>query len=290
MALAFRDDYWDHPALKQEFIRFVNSMFGLDLSLWDKSGFWDNNYRPFSFFEGDKLVASLCLYSMSMTVQGKDCLAGQFSAVATLPEYRRRGLSAKLMKLATEWATDTHAFFFLFANEEAFPFYERCGYRRYSEYKYHLPVVGRPAIPGLVRLDVQNAGHLGMIFRYASERAPVSSALGVNSPKLLMFWCLYGLRDHIYHVPELDLLVLLGRQGNLLTIYDLVGRDLPAFTTIYPYVGHPDDQTVNFLFLPDRLGLRDGVERIEVTENGTHLSGHFPLSDTPFIFPLTSHA
>jgi hypothetical protein len=55
-------------------------------------------------------------------------------------------------------------------------------------------------------------------------------------------------------------------------------------------VGHADDRAVDFLFMPDRLELPERVERIEVIANGTHLSGKFPLADSPFIFPLTSHA
>jgi hypothetical protein len=41
--LTFRSAYWeDHPA-RDEFKKFLRSMFGLDLTLWEQKGFWDGD-------------------------------------------------------------------------------------------------------------------------------------------------------------------------------------------------------------------------------------------------------
>ena len=70
MNLTYRENYWDSLESKAEFKRFLVTMFNLDLSLWDAMGFWDDLYRPFSFFDGDRLVSNVCLYTMEMTVGG----------------------------------------------------------------------------------------------------------------------------------------------------------------------------------------------------------------------------
>lgn len=291
MNLTFRDDYWESSDLRKKLILFVNEIFGLDLTIWDKAGFWDRKYRPFSFFEGDRIVSSLCIYSMDMTILGKKCLVAQVSAVATDPEYRRRGLNLELTRKAIEWAERDHDFFFLFANEEAFPFYKKCGFRQVDEYKQRLTLTGKPPEKGAVRLETSNSANLDMIYDLASNREPVSNVLGVMNEKLFMFWCLYVLRDSIYYIADLDTLVLYERKNGLLTIFDIVGRHVPTFSELYPYISDESDTAVEFMFMTDRIdpGAVEHI-KVKVEENGTHLYGKFPLEHTRFIFPYTAHA
>lgn len=289
MNLSFRENYWDSLELKVEFISFLNRIHRLDLSLWDKMGFWDHNYRPFSYFDGNSLVSNVCVYSMDMTIQGKQRLVAQISAVGTLPEYRRRGLSFKLTQKAIDWARNNHDFFFLFADQDAYDFYKKCGFRPVDEYKASIAVSGGVAQPGAVKLDIQRKDHIELIYRIASDRDSASDVLGVSNKKLFMFWCLYSLKDHIYYVPELDVLVLYKRDNGLITIFDIVGSKVPAFSKIYPYICGEIDKTIEFLFMVDKLNL-GSFDRINVEDNGTHILGDFPLEGTRFIFPFTAHA
>ena len=90
-----------------------------------------------------------------------------------------------------------------------------------------------------------------------------------------MFWCLYDVREFVYHIPELDLLVIHKHEEGVLTVYDAIGRRIPPFADFYPFISDPGDQAVEFLFMTDKLGL-DRAELVEVTGNGTHLMGQFP--------------
>lgn len=289
MNLVFRENYWESPELKREFMSFLVQLFGLDLSLWDNMGFWDVRYRPLSFFSDNSLVSNVCVYSMDMTIHGKHCLVAQISAVGTLPEYRKRGLSRKLTQAAIDWARDNHDFFFLFADEGAYQFYSECGFRLTDEFKATISVAGKVPRPGVVKLDMQNTDHIKQVYRLASIREPVSAVLGVSNQKLFMFWCLYALRNYIHYIPELDILVLCQRKSGLMTIFDIVGTRIPAFAEIFPYICEPGDQSVEFLFMVDKLNL-GSFDQTRVEGNGTHLFGSFPLEGTKFIFPFTSHA
>ena len=289
MDLLYLEDYWDNDALKAEFNRFLNEIFRLDLSKWDRMGYWDRRFRPFSYFDGDRMVANVCVYSLDMTVAGKACRAAQVSSVATAPDYQRRGLSLDLMNRAIAWARDAHDFHFLFADQEAIPFYRKCGFRTVDEHKTRLTVSGRRAEPGLQKLDLENQRHRELIVNAARERTPVSDRLGVVNWRLFMFWCSYYLKDQIHYMADLDVLVLFERKGEVVTVSDIVGKNIPDFATIYRCISAETDKAVEFLFIPDRLGLNK-VERVPVPENGCHLLGDFPLEGEPFIFPLTCHA
>lgn len=295
MELSYQENYWDVPELKTEFMSYLLGMFGLDLSSWDKLGYWDQAYRPFSYFNGQSLVSNVCIYSLDMTVQGNKCRVAQISAVGTLSEYRQKGLSSQLTRKAIDWARDNHDFFFLFADEDAYEFYEKGDFRHLDEYKARISVSGMNAKPGLVKLDVKNQDHLRQIYRFASEREPVSDILGVSSKKLFMFWCLNPLKDYIHYIAELDILILFKRVGELTTIFDIVGKSVPPFSKIYPYlcgeIGETDetDGTVEFLFMVDKLDL-ESFDEMKIEDNGTHVRGDFPLEGSRFIFPFTAQA
>jgi len=289
MNLTYLEDYWEESVRKAEFVSFLNDIHNLDLTRWDEAGFWDKKYRPFSCFDGPTLASNVCVYTMKLTVDGRPCRAAQISAVGTRPEYRRRGLGRELTEKAMAWARESHEFLFLFADEEAFPFYRKCGFLRVDEYKARITARGSKPRPGAVRLDVGRPDHLALIDRIAGRRTPVSVQLGVNNRRLFMFWCLYFLRDHIYHILELDLLVLCKHEAEVLTVFDIVGQHIPAFADIFPYIRNESDRAVEFLFMPDRLGLKNS-DWVRVTENGTHVLGEFPFVNGRFIFPLTAHA
>lgn len=289
MNLSYYENYWDSPERKREFISFLKRLFNLDLSLWNHLGYWDHRYRPFSFFDRDTLAANVCVYSMNMTVAGHSRRIAQISAVGTLPEYRRRGLSRNLMQKALDWARERHDFFYLFADEEAFRLYESLGFRRVSEHKPRIPAAGAPPRPGAVTIDMTRNDHRQLVEHLAFNREPVSDLLGVDNPKLLMFWCLYALRDYVYYIPDLDTLIMFKRENGLLIIFDIVAEHMPAFDLIYPYISDETDRFIEFRFLPDKLSIPD-PNYIEFKDNSTHLHGDFPLDNVPFIFPLTSQA
>jgi len=289
MQLSYKENYWDDAALKAEFIEFLKRIFDFDLTRWNEMGYWDRNFMPFSYFDGSRMVSNVCIYSLDMMVADKRSRVAQVSSVATLPDYRRRGLGAKLMEKAMEWARSEHDFFFLFADEEAFPLYRKSGFRMVDEFKTQIAVEGSSAAGGAIKLDIEKSDDLKMIERFAAERSPVSNQLGVLNNKLLMFWITYYLSDSVYHIPDLDILVMYRRENETVTISDIVGEKIPSFSDIYPYISDESDRSVEFLFMTDRLQL-DDISYIRVEGNGTHLQGNFPLEGTPFIFPQTSQA
>ena len=289
MGLSYLENYWDSPDLKAQFISFLDKIFGLDLSLWDRMGFWDHRYRPFSYFDNDGLVSNVCVYSMDMTVNGKRCPVAQISAVGTVPEYRRKGLGRELLQTALSWAMDKHVFCYLFADEEAYGLYRQNGFRPVDEFKIRTEVRGLTPRPGAEKLDMNRTDHVDLVYRLASNREPVSNLLGVLNEKLFMYWCLYALRDYIYNIPDHEVLVLYKRKNDLITVYDIVGSEIPSFSEVYPYMGNPTDRTAEFHFMTDRLNLEDAAF-VKVEGNGTHIRGDFPLENSRFIMPLTSHA
>ncbi|MBL7009287.1 MAG: GNAT family N-acetyltransferase [Planctomycetes bacterium] len=289
MRLHLRTDYWDDRLARAEFQAFIRRIHHLDFMLWQDMGCWDPLYRPFSYFAGDRLVASTCLYSMDMTIQGERRRVAQISGVGTLPEFRRRGLNRRLTEAALEWARPDHDFVYLFADEEAFPFYAATGFRPVQEQfaRFRAPAV-RPR-PARQPVDPADPGQLARLRRMAERRAPVSRDLGVLNVELLLFHALYPLRELLSFVPELEVYVAFARDETGLRLFDVIGEHVPAFEEIWPFLSEGRAETVDFQFMPDRMDL-DGLEWLPLEGNGTHLMGEFPLESGPFVFPFTAHA
>ncbi len=290
MDLTYRDNYWNDHEAKAEFNRFLNEIHGLDLTRWGEFGYWDRQYRPFSFFDEDRIIASLCVYSMDMTIDGKRKKVAQISGVGTAEEYRRKGLNSELTRIALEWARPRHEFFFLFADEDARMFYKAGGFREVREHRVSIAAPRVSLRSGTRHLDIEDDADRKLIENLARVRAPVSNLLGVHNFKLFMFWCLYFLKDNLYYIDKLDTLMACSRDQDKLIVHDVVAREVPRFDAIYPYIGAATDQIVEFRFMVDKMDLDETDLTLTEIDLGTHLMGIVLFESRPFQFPCTAHA
>lgn len=288
MSLTFRTAYWHDRGARAAFKKFILEIHGVDFDAWD-SGYWDDDYRPYSYFDGDRVVASMCLYTMPAVVQGERCRVAQVSGVGTLPEFRRQGLNRRLHEIALAEQLPAHRFAFLFADDEAIPFYRACGFRPVEA---HAPVVALPQAPGrapeVVQLDVGDAATRENLYRLARESAPVSNVFATVNPKLVMYHLLYRLRAHVWAVPSLEAVVLMRREAERVVIYDILAAEVPTFERLLPLLAGGGAREAEFRFPIDRLGAAHAHLR-ELQGHNVHVMGDFALGDKPVI-PFTSQA
>ena len=117
----------------------------LDLTKWDERIGWDPDYVPFAFFDGDTVVALTCLYVIDMILGGQWHRVAQVSSVATLPEYRMRGLNAELTRRAMAWVREQGLRgTFLFSDDDATGFYAKQGFVERVEWKHRVEVRSKP--------------------------------------------------------------------------------------------------------------------------------------------------
>ena len=235
------------------------------------------------------MVSSVNLFSMDLVVDGRPQRAAQLSGVGTLTTFRRRGLNRELTERALEWAIPSHDFVYLFADEDARPFYLATGFSPTAERQPFIAVEGLERRSGMRRLDMTDAAERQILADLATGRAPVSEKLGAQNPKLLMFSALYPLRERFYHLAELDVAVAYATEGQRLTLFDVVGSRGPSWDQIWPYLASPEIREVQFGFIPDRLAPPDLRWR-PCAADSLFDRQDIPLRGVPFLFPYTSHA
>lgn len=285
--MELRTAYWEDRDSREAFQRFILDIHNLDFNAWQEAGYWDDAYRPFSWFQDGEVISSVCIYSLPAVVDGRRTRMAQISGVGTLPDYRRCGLNRDLTAAGLKWAGQEHEGVFLFSDEDAVPFYEHCGFTAMDE---HVPVLQvQPASrrPGAVRMDTGDRSVLDRIYAYANSTAAISQRFTVGNPKLFMFHAMYTVPYGIWEIPELECLVCFRRDGDTLRIYDILGRSIPTFEQLYPYICEGTDRWVEFHFQTDRLGLGETGRR-DLVGNNLFVKPGFPVTDP--VFPYTSRA
>jgi GNAT superfamily N-acetyltransferase len=294
-SLHLREAYWNDPSAKAAFCDLLRDVFGIDFGPWDRAGFWDEDYRPFTLFDSDgRAVSSVCLYSMPLVVRGERCMAGQISGVATRPEWRRRGLALRLAGEALARSAEFgHAFQYLFADDEAKPLYQRVGFSQIAESMTAITVAqGLEPAAGVRQIDPDSPDDIRLVYRLACERVPVSLEFAALNPRLVMYYALVALRGAFWWIAPLGVVVVARRANGVLKIYDVIGRAIPPLDELYRYLADPSDREVVVYFKPDRMGdlaaVGTAVPR-PFLGNNLHVRGAFPLVG-PISLPITVQA
>jgi GNAT superfamily N-acetyltransferase len=287
MNLTLKTRYWQDEKARQAFIAFVKEIHNADFTRWDAAGYWDDDYIPFSYFEGERLVASTCIYSMPCLVQGEWCKVAQVSSVGTLPEYRLQGLNRRLHKMALEDARSKHRFVFLFSDEDAIPFYRKLGFKSVDDFYPYTHLQGTTPKAGLIKLDLHDTKMLQGVYGLACRRAPVSAVFGNINPKLVMFHTLFSLHEHAYRIADLNTILFMKREEGKIILYDIIAEQMPPFERLYPYISSGSAEEIEYRFSPDLLHLPN-IEFRQAQGNDAHVMGDFNLN--PFVFPYTGKA
>jgi GNAT superfamily N-acetyltransferase len=288
MTPILRTAYWQDLAARQSFKDFMVRIFGLDFGRWESAGYWDDDYNPYSFFVDDRVVASLCIYTMHALVNGRACKVAQVSGVATLPEYRKQGLNRRLHEIALEEALAEHRFAFLYADDDAVPFYRSRGFRPVDAYAVVAPLPPVAPDSGIEKLDMNDPAARDSIYRLACTRAPASQVFSTANPKALMWNLLYRIRDHAWRIPALDALVLMKRDGGKVVVYDILANKLPRFEQLAPFLAAGGAREVEFRFSVDALDVPVFTLR-ELPGENFHVMGEVDLAPQP-VMPFTSTA
>lgn len=287
MNLALRTRYWSDEQARRAFVVFIRGIHNVDFTAWSEAGYWDDDYIPFSYFEGERVVANVCIYTMPAVVNGESCRIAQVSGVGTLPSHRLRGLNRQLHAVALQWALPRHRFVFLFADDDARPFYAKVGFVPTDDFVASVDLAGTPPRSGLEKLDLRVPAVREFIYRAACNRAPISGVLANLNPKLVMYHALYRHSEHAYRIADLDAVVFASTGGATTVVYDVLARVLPGFDALYPYLSTGRAERFEFHFSPDRLGI-PAPTLTPLAGSNAHVMGQTGIDR--LVFPATARA
>lgn len=281
--------YQDDAQYRLSFHRLTKQIFGFDLEEWYQKGFWGDRYVPYSYLDGEEIIANVSVNKMDLVLEGEKRKAIQIGTVMTHPAYRRKGLCAGLLTHIFEEYDQDYDLFYLFANDSVLDFYPKFGFRQIAESRFWLDINTRaneknnPAR----KLDITDPATLKRVCQIAASRRPVSDVFGVEQAEnLVMFHALYFYKDFLYYCEAEETVILCEREGHTLYIYDLISAGDFDFQGIVDTIADNTIERIVFHFTPNLLNV---TTQCSVTKPEFFVRGNFKLKRS-FMSPTTAKA
>ncbi|GAA0330748.1 GNAT family N-acetyltransferase [Bacillus carboniphilus] len=242
---------------RNSFNTLAESVFGINFENWYKAGFWTDKYEPFSFVEGNRVIANVSVNRVDLTIDYEKVRGLQIGTVMTHQDYRNQGLSKQLMNLVLEAYEGQYDVMYLFANQTVLDFYPKFGFNRVEEIQFFLDDIPMKKKKANVRkLDFSNQHDIQFLYQFASKRLPVSSRFGtIHTAELIMFYALNVFSDHFYYLEEENTVVLFIQDKDQLEIYDVISPVNVNLERIMSHICSPETKRVLFYFTPDTESL-----------------------------------
>jgi GNAT superfamily N-acetyltransferase len=249
---------------------------------------WDELSSPFTRTDGDRVVAHAGVLVVPMTIDRARVPVAGLHAVCTAPTHRGRGLARAVLADALAHADTRADLMLLHAVDPAL--YARFGFRALEPVAWIVdaPVVVR-APARFVPLSDARGQDVERVRAALPGRTPVSRRLAAHDDGRLfvldeVLAC--GGFGRLWYAPDLDVIAAFEVEGDVLRLYDVVARELPALREIVARVDGPIG-AVELFFAPDRLA--PGATRMRPLRDADipMVRGPWPLGDAVAIPPLS---
>ncbi|NQX48312.1 GNAT family N-acetyltransferase [Paenibacillus tritici] len=251
--LEFIKDYKSNEPLRNSFFELAADTFELELERWYEGGFWNEGYIPYSYIEGNRVVANVSVSLLELVINGVKSRAVQIGTVMTHPDYRGRGLSSRLMNKVLEDYGQACEFMYLFANDTVLDFYPKFGFRPVEEKIFTMDCPpGSAGSAAIRKLDLASQEDLKLITSLGKQRIPVSERLGVSGAYgLLMFYCLNVFSEELYYLENEKVIAICQQENGRLEIHDLISTEPVSIREIALKLADNGTETIAFHFTPD---------------------------------------
>lgn len=273
--------YRHDDRLRKSFCALAHATFGIDFEEWYQRGFWDERYIPHSYIHQHQVVANASVNLLTLVIDGEKRRAIQIGTVMTHPDYRKQGLSSRLMNQILQEYEGQYDIMYLFANDSVLDFYPRFGFRRVEEQQFSAAISPRPSTDrtGIRKLDISLPQDLDFATRMASLRQSVSRRFGTeDSTGIFMFYVLYVFGQDLYYLEEEDALVMYQQEDECLHVYDLVSSKKVDLQAIVAKLAGAETTKITFHFTPD--------DEEFVTERSLWDNGLFVKAEGEALYPV----
>lgn len=253
--LTLNINYRDNALLRNSFFELAANIFGLNFKNWHEKGYWGDRYIPYSFADGNQIVANVSVNKLDFIIEGSRYKALQIGTVMTHPNYRHKGLSRRLMNHILEEYKDQYDYMYLFANESVLDFYPKFGFERSEEYQYSLSFNIQNKST-LYKLDITDSEDRNLIEKLVHERMPVSQLFSTgNSRGITMFHCLNVFNDNLYYHLQEGAIVIYSIEGGTIQLFDVISKQPVNIERILAGIADEKHSEIVFHFTPDYKGL-----------------------------------
>lgn len=216
MQYKYITNYKNNDIFRNSFNELTEKTFSFDFVEWFQNGFWGEKYIPYSFVDGEKVIANVSVNRMEFNLDGIEKHYIQLGTVMTDKAYRGQGLSRYLMEKVIEEYIDKVDGIYLFANDQVLNFYPKFGFTKATEYQYSKIVNNNnnsKQIEHVVMADSVNRNK----FLETAKNCVNNERFSMHNFGLIAFMTIGPMINSIYYCPGEDAYVVADiKEGNLL--------------------------------------------------------------------------
>ena len=284
------ENYRDDQFLRNEFFNLIEKIFpSADFKEWYLKGFWEDNYIPYSILKDNKIVSSVCISEMEIFVKGGLLKGIQFSAVGTLPEYRKQGLSKILMEHVLDKYKASTDIFFLFANDGVLDFYPKFGFKKYDEVVFK----SQSNIPepnfSARQLNIENETDLELVKNLLKKRLPITRLFCAVDFGFITMWHIFNFYSKSLLYLDLEnVIFIVTEEDDQLHLWDVIyDKPFDFYPVISKVIKSNSLKSINYYFSPDQLNF-EFDETVPYIDSPLFIMGDFKLQGENFKFPATA--
>lgn len=287
-------EFKQNETYRESFFKLTKQVFGIDFSRWYEQGHWQEQYRCHAFYDESKqaVIANVSVNLMDTLIDGKRMSAVQIGTVMTHPDYRKQGLSAKLLNKVLK-AYEACDLIFLFANQSVLEFYPKFGFQAYQEHQFKLNwTTHQPMSLSLKQLNPLEEKDYALIRKvYNDRRIPTKRIDVANAEHLLAFYCLNVFTQDTYYIEELNAILIYKEDEDKLHLFDVFSSQEITYNQIFnSLVKAGESKEIVLYFTPEPKELELTVELADKSDDVLFIkSNHFD-PDFKFRFPFIAHA
>lgn len=283
--------YQNYDKLRFAFNSLSEKTFNLSFEDWFQCGYWNNKYIPYTLFDGNNAIASVSANIMDFYVFGEQKRFIQIGTVMTDEKYRNKGLCRFLLNQVIRDFNDKADLIYLFANDYSLSMYSKFGFERKAEYEYFRPshkTSKNTTSYEQLNMDLQSSRD--EVYYYAKHSVPFGPLMMHENADLVMFYCTSFLKDNVYCIPSLDVIVVAKIDKNCLEVMNIFGLknvDLEEIISIFE--DHNIDRVV-LGFIPEHCSLYQPRKVTEKDPLFIYQGKTKLFDDHKMMFPVLSHA
>ena len=227
---------------------------------------WDIISTPFLLIENDEVLSHVGILEVSMVIDGRKVIVGGIHAVATHPEYRRKGLYRKVMTEAMAWCNDRYEIQMLIAGVPEL--YEQFGFKVIQESVFRGSVLQNQGTAGNPQqMDLGQADDARLLLDLLNQRAPVSQKLGVVREQAVFLFTLAT--KPLWYFKEFNAICCYDIKGTTLFLYDVVAEEIPTLQEIINHIDSTIKEVIAY-FVPDQLNV-DLIPEYHLLDGNSYL-------------------
>ncbi|MBD2494477.1 GNAT family N-acetyltransferase [Nostoc sp. FACHB-280] len=242
---------------------------------------WESASTPFIKFQNDIAISHVGVLEIPMQIMSQTLTVGGIHAVATHPEFQRRGYYREVMTEVLKYCDQLYKTLVLTTSNPEI--YTPFGFRIIPEYLFQTKCKLQAGSNGFRVLDIADHQDLELLHRLLEVRSPVSHIVGIFNEKPL--FCFNEGGRSLYYAADLDLISCMSRENQQLHIFDLVAPQIYPLTEILARIPYSIEE-VFIYFSPELLD----IEQIEafphkLDDGVLMVRGEFAAEGQKFMLP-----